>query len=79
LRVASVSSPHVHVRYVSHPGALDTASKLSDAVQAVARFPGGCWPPLMLEPGWVTANPHHRLERARSVQAHRASDEEALA
>jgi hypothetical protein len=62
LRVASVPASHVYVRHLAHPGARDVVRRLADPVPADGRLvPGGWWPPLMLEPGWVTAN-HHRFD-----------------
>jgi hypothetical protein len=62
MRVASVPASHVYVRHLAHPSALDAVRRLPDPVPADGRtVPGGWWPPLMLEPGWVTAN-HHRFD-----------------
>jgi hypothetical protein len=62
MRIASVPASHVYVRHLAHPGALDTVRRLADPVPADGRtVPGGWWPPLMLEPGWVTAN-HDRFD-----------------
>lgn len=60
LPVASVPSWHVYVEHFSHPSVLDMVSRLPDPVPADGRkVLGGWWPPLMLEPGWVTDN--HQL------------------
>jgi hypothetical protein len=57
LRVASVPASHVYVRHLADPGKGDGVMRLSDPVPADGRkVPGGWWPPVMLEPGWVTAN-----------------------
>jgi glycosyltransferase involved in cell wall biosynthesis len=62
MRVASVPASHVYVRHLAHPGALDPVRRLPDPAPADGRtVPGGWWPPLMLEPGWVTAN-HRRFD-----------------
>lgn len=62
LRIASVPSSHVYVRHLSHPGGLDTVRRLPDPVPADGvKVPGGWWPPLMLEPGWVSDN-HRRFD-----------------
>ncbi|ADT99832.1 glycosyltransferase [Mycolicibacterium gilvum] len=59
LRVASVPGSHVYVRHLSHPD-IPGVVRLQDPVPADRRkVPGGWWPPLMLEPGWVGA--HHDL------------------
>lgn len=60
LRVASVPGSHVYVRHLSHPDGADGVVRLTDPVPRDGRkVPGGWWPPLMLEPGWVSDN--HRL------------------
>jgi hypothetical protein len=57
LRVASVPASHVYVRHLSNPDGADDVVRLLDPVPMDGRtVPGGWWPPLMLEPGWVTAN-----------------------
>ncbi|MCU1699970.1 MAG: hypothetical protein JWR34_6033 [Mycobacterium sp.] len=62
LRVASVPSSHVYVRHLAHPSGLDVVRRLLDPAPADGRtVPGGWWPPLMLEPGWVTDN-HDRFD-----------------
>ncbi|OBI95382.1 hypothetical protein A5661_21825 [Mycobacterium asiaticum] len=58
LRVASVPGSHVYVRHLADPAA-DNVVRLDDPVPADGRtVPGGWWPPLMLEPGWVSD--HHQ-------------------
>lgn len=58
MRVASVPASHVYVRHLSDPTVKDAVVRLADPVPADGRIvPGGWWPPLMLEPGWVSA--HH--------------------
>ncbi len=58
MRVASVPASHVYVRHLSHPGGLDPVVRLKDPVPADGRkVPGGWWPPLMLERGWI--GDHH--------------------
>ena len=62
LHVASVPSSHIYVRHLSAPGGADTVVRLADPVPADGRtVPGGWWPPLMLEPGWVSGN-HDRFD-----------------
>ncbi|MCV7282180.1 glycosyltransferase family 1 protein [Mycolicibacterium flavescens] len=62
LRIASVPASHVYVRHLGDPQGRDDVVRLADPVPADGRtVPGGWWPPLMLEPGWVTAN-HHRFD-----------------
>jgi hypothetical protein len=62
LRVASVPASHVYVRHLSNPDGADDVVRLHDPVPMDGRtVPGGWWPPLMLEPGWVTAN-HDRFD-----------------
>jgi glycosyltransferase involved in cell wall biosynthesis len=57
LRVASVPASHVYVRHLADPACSDGIRRLPDPVPADGRkVPGGWWPPLMLEPGWVTDN-----------------------
>jgi hypothetical protein len=52
----------VYVRHISAPGGFDDVVRLPDPVPADGRtVPGGWWPPLMLEPGWVSEN-HHRFD-----------------
>ncbi|MEZ0339343.1 glycosyltransferase [Mycobacterium sp. pV006] len=59
LRVASVPASHVYVRHLAGD-ACDRVVRLPDPVPADGRkVPGGWWPPLMLEPGWVSANHEH--------------------
>lgn len=59
MRIASVPASHVYVRHLSHPGGIDAVVRLADPAPSDGRtVPGGWWPPLMLEPGWVTANQH---------------------
>lgn len=60
LRVASVPASHVYVRHLGAVDAHDSVVRLPDPVPADGRkVPGGWWPPLMLEPGWVSANHEH--------------------
>lgn len=55
LRVASVPASHVYVRHLSDPDGVDDVVRLADPIPADGRtVPGGWWPPLMLEPGWVS-------------------------
>jgi len=61
LRVASVPASHVYVRHLADPDG-DCVVRLADPIPADGRtVPGGWWPPLMLEPGWVSAN-HNRFD-----------------
>lgn len=60
MRVASVPASHVYVRHLSDPDGFDDVVRLDDPVPVDGRkVPGGWWPPLMLEPGWV--DEHHEL------------------
>ena len=62
LRVASVPASHVYVRHLEHPDGLDSVVRLDDPVPPDRRkVPGGWWPPVMLEPGWVSEN-HQRFD-----------------
>ncbi len=62
LSVASVPASHIYVRHLAKPGGSDVVHRLPDPVPADGRkVPGGWWPPVMLEPGWVTEN-HHRFD-----------------
>jgi hypothetical protein len=57
LRIASVPASHVYVRHLSEPDDLDDVVRLGDPEPKDGRtVPGGWWPPLMLEPGWVSDN-----------------------
>ena len=57
LRVASVPASHVYVRHLSNPDGADGVVRLHDPVPSDGRtVPGGWWPPLMLEPCWVSEN-----------------------
>jgi hypothetical protein len=61
LRVASVPASHVYVRHLADP-LVNSVVRLDDPVPADGRtVPGGWWPPLMLEPGWVSDN-HSRFD-----------------
>jgi len=54
LRVASVPASHVYVRHLSAPNRMNSVVRLKDPAPSDGRtVPGGWWPPLMLEPGWV--------------------------
>lgn len=62
MRIASVPASHVYVRHLCEPGGIDSVVRLPDPVPADGRtVPGGWWPPLMLEPGWVNRN-HDRFD-----------------
>ena len=62
LRVASVPASHIYVRHLAEPGGRDGVRRLPDPVPADRRkVPGGWWPPVMLEPGWITDN-HDRFD-----------------
>ena len=55
LRVASVPASHIYVRHLADPENDNGVCRLTDPVPADGRkVPGGWWPPVMLEPGWVT-------------------------
>ncbi|WP_082971437.1 glycosyltransferase [Mycobacterium sp. 852002-51971_SCH5477799-a] len=52
---------HVYVRHLANPN-VDSVLRLDDPVPVDGRtVPGGWWPPLMLEPGWVSDN-HSRFD-----------------
>lgn len=62
LRVASVPESHIYVRHLAEPGGRNAVHRLPDPVPSDGRkVPGGWWPPLMLEPGWITDN-HDRFD-----------------
>lgn len=62
MRVASVPASHVYVRHLSDPDGSTDIVRLDDPVPKDGRtMPGGWWPPLMLEPGWVSDN-HDRFD-----------------
>jgi hypothetical protein len=57
VRVASVPASHIYVRHLADPDGADGVHRLPDPVPADGRkVPGGWWPPVMLEPSWVTDN-----------------------
>ncbi|QYB00697.1 glycosyltransferase family 1 protein (plasmid) [Rhodococcus sp. USK10] len=57
IRVASVPASHVYVRHLADPEHHDQVVRLPDPVPADGRtVPGGWWPPLMLDPGWISRN-----------------------
>ncbi|OBB12060.1 hypothetical protein A5662_07870, partial [Mycobacteriaceae bacterium 1482268.1] len=57
LRIASVPASHVYVRHLADPLGQDSVVRLADPPPLDGRtVPGGWWPPLMLEPGWVSNN-----------------------
>ncbi|MBV6757939.1 glycosyltransferase family 1 protein [Rhodococcus opacus] len=59
IRVASVPASHVYVRHLADPDGTDQVVRLPDPVPADGRkMPGGWWPPLMLDPMWISR--HHR-------------------
>lgn len=58
IRVASVPESHVYVRHLRSPNPTDTVRRLPDPIPSDGRkVPGGWWPPLMLDPGWISR--HH--------------------
>ncbi|MGW5575456.1 glycosyltransferase family 1 protein [Nocardia thailandica] len=60
VRVASVPASHVYVRHLSAPDGDGEVTRLPDPPPADGRtVPGGWWPPLMLDPGWIRANHRH--------------------
>lgn len=62
MRVASVPASHVYVRHLSDPLGANDVVRLQDPMPTDGRrVPWGWWPPVMLEPGWVTAN-HARFD-----------------
>jgi glycosyltransferase involved in cell wall biosynthesis len=57
IRVASVPAGHVYVRHLRDPDRDDGVERLPDVVPADGvRVPGGWWPPLMLDAGWIRDN-----------------------
>ncbi|MBC2641970.1 MULTISPECIES: glycosyltransferase family 1 protein [unclassified Rhodococcus (in: high G+C Gram-positive bacteria)] len=59
IRVASVPASHVYVRHLADPDGHDQVVRLPDPVPADGRkVPGGWWPPVMLDPRWISR--HHR-------------------
>jgi glycosyltransferase involved in cell wall biosynthesis len=57
LRVASVPASHVYIRHLADPDGSDGVVRLRDVPPADGRkVPGGWWPPVMLDSGWVDAN-----------------------
>jgi hypothetical protein len=57
LRVASVPSSHLYVRHLSRPDGDDDVIRLPDPIPADGRkVPGGWWPPVMLDPSWISVN-----------------------
>ncbi|AYF76230.1 glycosyltransferase family 1 protein [Nocardia yunnanensis] len=62
IRVASVPASHVYVRHLSAVDGSDEVHRLPDPPPADGRtVPGGWWPPLMLDPGWIRAH-HHEFD-----------------
>lgn len=58
IRVASVPGSHVYVRHLTSTRSTNGVRRLSDPIPADGRtVPGGWWPPLMLDPGWISQ--HH--------------------
>lgn len=61
-RVASVPASHVYVRHLADPSSADGVVRLTDPrPPGGTRVPGGWWPPVMLDPGWIAAN-HNRFD-----------------
>lgn len=59
LRVASVPASHVYVRHLSAVDGDDNLLRLADPIPADGRtVPGGWWPPVMLDPMWITSHRH---------------------
>jgi hypothetical protein len=57
-----VAASHIYVRHLPEPDGRGPVVRLDDPVTADGRpVPGGWWPPLMLEPGWVSDN-HQRFD-----------------
>ena len=60
IRVASVPASHVYVRHLAPHMGTDGVVRLDDPIPADGRkVPGGWWPPVMLDPGWIRE--HHHL------------------
>jgi hypothetical protein len=56
IRVASVPENHVYVRHIGDPEGRDRVVRLPDPLPAGCSDPGRWWPPVMLDPLWVTNN-----------------------
>ena len=57
IRIASVPASHMYVRHLSSPDGAGTVTRLRDPVPADgAKVPGGWWPPVMLDPHWISQN-----------------------
>ena len=61
LRVASVPESHIYVRHLAEPGDVTQCTGYRSGAVGWAEGTGRGWPPLMLEPGWVTDN-HDRFD-----------------
>jgi hypothetical protein len=78
VRVASVPASHVYVRHLGDPGGRDTVSRLADPVpKDGAKVPGGWWPPLMLDPQWISDN-HDQFDVFHVHFGFDAIDEDSL-
>jgi hypothetical protein len=57
IRVASVPASHVYVRHLSDPEGSDAVIRLDDPIpEDRIKVPGGWWPPLVLDSGWIAKN-----------------------
>jgi Glycosyltransferase Family 4 len=57
-RIASIPAGHVYVRHLADPDRPDGVVRLPDLAPADGRkVPGGWWPPVMLDAGWIAR--HH--------------------
>jgi hypothetical protein len=57
VRVASVPANHVYVRHLAAHDGRDPVVRLADPAPADGEtVPGGWWPPVMLDAGWIAAN-----------------------
>jgi hypothetical protein len=57
ITVASVPAGHVYVRHLAAPDGRDGVTRLLDVPPVDgATVPGGWWPPVMLDAGWIAAH-----------------------
>ncbi|WP_092808560.1 glycosyltransferase family 1 protein [Rhodococcus globerulus] len=57
IRIASVPASHVYVRHLTVPDGEEPTLRLPDPIPEDGRkVPGGWWPPVMLDPAWISSN-----------------------
>jgi hypothetical protein len=57
ITVASIPAGHVYVRHLAAPDGRDGVTRLHDVPPVDgATVPGGWWPPVMLDAGWIAAH-----------------------